>query len=594
MIENFLKLRIEPKGSRVEQKVKCPNCFDIGKTNINDTCLSINLDSGLYNCHKCSWKGCVKPIDFKPMYIKPNKTNFTKLSSEALKLFTDRGITQSVVINNKIVMSKDGSSIIFPYIVNNELINYKQRFINKKDFRQGKDAKAVMFNYDRCLNQKEIIVCEGEFDAMAFEVAGFTNATSVNQGAPNANDKNVDKKLECITNCYELFENAEKIYIAVDNDENGRRLKDELIRRFGAEKCLVTDFKECKDANDYLIKYNALELRKTITEAIEVPIDGVYNLNDVKLSMLDTFRNGKKRGTTTYWKEIDPAWTWRTGEVNIWTGYQNEGKSLFLESLCVLKAFYDGDSFAVFSPENTPVNDFYDNLIEIYIGKSADPIYKANQMEEEVYLEAMDFISSKFFVIYPERDFGLKTIFEKAKYLIKKKGIRHLIIDPYNTIEHQLKSGEREDLYISRFMSELKRFAIEFDISIHLVAHQLTPQKDAKGRYLRPDTNRIKGGGTFADKADNVLIVWRPERALDFSSTEVMFGSQKIKKQKLVGYPQDIININFNRKSNRYFIDDVSPFDTVDEMRTGELKEKIVYKPLLPNLNFDNETGLPF
>jgi twinkle protein len=590
MIDNFRNIRIEPKGNRVEQKVKCPNCFDIGKTNINDTCLSINLESGLYNCHKCGWKGCVKPIEFKPMYIKPQKKNFTKLSDEALKLFTDRGITQSVVNSNKIAMSKDGQSVIFPYLRNGELINYKQRFIDKKDFRQAKDAEPIMYNYDNCIGSKEIIVCEGEFDVMAFEVAGFKNATSVNQGAPNVNDKNVDKKLECVTNSYELFENAEKIYIAVDNDENGRRLKDELIRRFGAEKCLVTNFKDCKDANDYLIKYNALELKKTILEAIEVPVEGVYNLNDVKLSMLDSFRNGKKRGTTTYWKEIDKAWTWRTGEVNIWTGYQNEGKSLFLESLCVLKAFFDGDSFGIFSPENTPVNDFYDNLIEIYIGKSSDPIYKANQMSEEDYLEAMDFISSKFFVIYPEKDFNLETIFNKARYLIRKKGIRHLIIDPYNTVEHKMKSGEREDLYISRFMSELKRFAVENDISIHLVAHQLTPQKDTKGRYLRPDTNRIKGGGTFADKADNVLIVWRPDRALDFSSTLVLFGSQKIKKQKLVGIPQDIDAINYNRKTNRYYFDGKSPFDTVDEMRTGQIKE--VKSALVPNINFDNE--VPF
>ena len=91
------------------------------------------------------------------MYQKPTKHNFTKLSDEALKLFTDRGITQNVVNENKIVMSKDGQSVIFPYLRNGELINYKQRFIKEKDFRQAKDAEAIMFNYDRCKNQKEII-----------------------------------------------------------------------------------------------------------------------------------------------------------------------------------------------------------------------------------------------------------------------------------------------------------------------------------------------------------------------------------------------------------------------------------------------------
>ena len=582
MVNEFLNIGVQPKGNRLEQKVVCPNCIRIGKTNVKDTCLSINLESGLYNCHKCSWSGCVKPKDFKPMYVKPTKQNFTKLSDKALELFTQRGISQSVVIENKIAMSKDGQSIIFPYLRNGELINYKQRFLDKKDFRQGKDAEPIMYNYDRCNGQKEIIICEGEFDCMAFEEAGYTYVTSVNQGAPNENDKNIDKKLECITTCYEMFDNAEKIYLATDNDANGRRLKDELIRRLGAERCFSIDLSDCKDANEYLIKYNKLKLSDLIKNAKEIPVDGIFTAENEKLSMLDSFHNGKKRGQTTHWEDIDKAWTWRTGEVTIWTGYQNEGKSLFLQSLCLLRAFHDNEKFAFFSPENIPAGDFFDDMIETFVGKSTDPHFKQNQMSELEYLKSIDFVSNHFFLIYPSKDFEFETILEKAKYLVRKKGIRHFIIDPYNTVEHKLKPGEREDLYISRFMSELKRFALQNDIGIHLVAHQLTPQKDANGRYLRPDLNRIKGGGTFSDKADNVNFVWRPNRALDFSDTEVVFGSQKIKKQKLTGTPQDIIGINFLRKTNRYYINGRSPFDNLDKIKTPQ------QQVLTPNTEFDD------
>jgi hypothetical protein len=45
--------------------------------------------------------------------------------------------------------------------------------------------------------------------------------------------------------------------------------------------------------------------------------------------MLNGYRNGQNRGETTGVSEIDKAWTWRAKEVNLWTGYQNEGKSLF-------------------------------------------------------------------------------------------------------------------------------------------------------------------------------------------------------------------------------------------------------------------------
>ena len=116
-------------------------------------------------------------------------------------------------------------------------------------------------------------------------------------------------------------------------------------------------------------------------------------------------------------------------------------------------------------------------------------------------------------------------------------------------------------------MSELKRFALDYNISVHLVAHQVTPVKDNDGRYIKPDVNRIKGGGTFADKADNVMFVWRPERALDFSNTLVTFGSQKIKKQKLVGIPQEINDISFNVREQRYYYNGKTPFKKVDEIR---------------------------
>jgi twinkle protein len=602
--DKFYALGVQVKGNRTEQKCKCPNCVTVGKTNINDTCLSINLNTGLYNCHKCGWKGCVAESNYKPeemqiVYKIPTKPNITKLSDEALKFFESRGINQEVVLNNKIASTSDGNGVLFPYFRNGQLINYKTRLLKEKRFFQAKEAEPIMYNLDRITGQKEIIVCEGEFDALSFEVAGFTNHTSVNQGAPNENDANVDKKLECITNCYDVFENAETIYLAVDTDNNGIRLQKELIRRFGAEKCKIVDFNDCKDANEYLIKHGAFELVQLIKIAKDVKIEGIFNLEENLDSMLNGFRNGYARGQTTYIHEVDQAWKWRKGEVTLWTGYQNEGKSLLLNQLSVIKSYFDKDKFAVFSPENMPMDDFFNDLIEMLVGKTSDPYFGKLQMSEIEYLNASSFLNRHFFLVYPDFDFKIDTIFEKVKYLVRKQGIEHLIIDPYNTIEHMLRGGEREDLYISRFMAKLKRFAVENDISIQLVAHQITARPNDKdgGRYHKPNLNNIKGGGTFADKADNVVYVWRPNRALDFRCTQVMFGSQKIKKQKLVARPCDVDNIDFDFKANRYLFNGQTPFKEIDKQR-GILKtveELPEAKPLIiamPNEAFDNNLNI--
>lgn len=594
ILERFRDIGIYPVGNKAQQKIKCPNCVKEGKKNLNDPSLSIETNKGFYNCHKCGWKGCVKPREMQAMEIQykiPVKPNITSLNDEALKRFTDRGINQEVLIKNKIASSADGKAIVYPYFKNGSLVNYKTRMLAEKRFFQAKEAEPIIFNYDRVFGSKEIIITEGEDDALSWEVAGHENHTTVNQGAPNEKDTNVDKKLECITNCFEVFEQAETVYIAVDMDNNGIRLQKELIRRIGAEKCKIVDFIDCKDANEYLVKYGAFELSQRLKSSKEVRVDGVFTLQDNFDSMISGFRNGVKRGETTYSEEIDKAWRWRTGEVTLWTGYQNEGKSLMLNQLSLIKSYWDRDKFAVFSPENMPMDDFYNDLIEMLIGKTTDPYYKDYQMSEGEYLEAMSFIDKHFFLIYPEENFKLDTIFSKVEYLVRRYGIRHLIIDPYNTIEHLLNPGEREDLYISRFMARLKKFAVINDISIHLVAHQLTARKNKEdgNRYFKPDLNNIKGGGTFADKADNVLFVWRPNRAIDFRDTSVMFASQKIKKQKLVARPREIDDIHFDFKSNRYIIAGTSPLSKIDQHRCKKEKEEEI-----PKLNPDQAFGIEY
>tara|TARA_R100001463_G_scaffold52153_2_gene102896 strand:- start:3066 stop:4817 length:1752 start_codon:yes stop_codon:yes gene_type:complete len=573
-MQKFTDLGIQLKGNRSQQKLVCPNCIKLGKENYRDTCLSVNTNEGVYNCHKCGWQGKVKTqtniMEIKN-YKVPEKKNMKKLTDSGKEFLLSRGITEEVIANNKIVSTKDNRNILLPYFKNGKIVNYKTRGIDGKFFTQSRDAEPIIYNYDRCVDSEAIVICEGEMDSLSWEVAGVKFHTSVNMGAPNSNDKNIDKKLECISNCYEVFDNAKVIYIATDEDENGRNLQKELVRRFGAEKCLLVDLSPYKDANEVLISEGAESLQKRLKIASTPKVEGIFNVDDVSASMLDGFHNGQERGTTTYIDSVDKAWTWRNGEVNIWTGYQNEGKSLFLNQLATLKAVFDGWKFAVFSPENMPINDFFNDIIEMYIGRSSDPFHGNLQMTLEEYKEAMDFVKKHFFIIYPKKDFQLNTIFQKAKFLVKTKGIRSLIIDPYNTIQHRMRNGEREDLYISRFMSELKRFALDQNISVNLVAHQVTPMKDNEGRYIKPDVNKIKGGGTFADKADNVMFVWRPERALDYSSTLVTFGSQKIKKQKLVGTPQEINDISFSVKEQRYYFNGKTPFKKVDEHRTGKV-----------------------
>ena len=552
----------------------CPKCSESRKKK-KDKCMSVFWDTGLGQCNHCGETIQLHTYKKKQditVYKRPEILE-TEIPVKVLNYFNSRGISQSTIEYFKIgygtswmpQTKKDERCILFNYLYNGEHINIKYRD-GKKNFKLYKDAEKILYNLDSVVDDYVVFV-EGEFDAMSVHQSGFKSVVSV----PNGFNLKGNISLDYIDNYGHIFENIKKVIIAVDNDEAGRKGKDELVRRFGADVCEIVDFGDCKDANEYLMIHGKEKLKEVLDNAKPVKMDGVFYLEDVRKSILHTYKYGQKRGSTTYIPEIDKAWTWREGETTIWTGYQNEGKSLMLNQLCAIRAYWEDAKVAVFSPENMPLDDFYNDIIEMYIGKSADPYYSNNYMTSEEFEEGMEFVNKNFFLIYPDKDFTIDSIFERTRYLVKTKGIRTLIIDPYNTVEHKIKTGEREDLYISRFMAQIKRVNIELGISTHLVAHQLTPRKNDKdgGRYFKPDLNSIKGGGTFADKADNVNFVWRPNRAIDFKDRDVVFGSQKIKKQKLVGIPQEITDISFDIRQNRYLINGITPFTKITMDRKG-------------------------
>jgi twinkle protein len=294
--------------------------------------------------------------------------------------------------------------------------------------------------------------------------------------------------------------------------------------------------------------------------------NSILRIENVRDSMIEQFRNGKQPGSKTYVSDIDnitvngkfktKAWSWRQGEINLWTGYNNEGKSQMLIYLALMKALNEGKKFAFFSPENFPPDEFFDDMVHTITGKTTDRKNKEFDLSEDEYVGAIERILNMFFFVYPiannKPDFRISVIEEVFKYLAWEHDVFGVIVDPYIKIRHEMEPGEPEHLYASRFMMDRVNFTRENNVSYNLVMHQTTPRREKGDKnFPKPNLYSIKGGGTFADSADNVLTVWRPNRGSDPLSTEVSFISEKIKKQKLVGIPFEV-EMDFCRKRNRY------------------------------------------
>lgn len=589
----------------------CAHCSHTRKKN-KEKCCSVDLGTGKYTCSHCGRSGNLhtyrraESVGAKKEYKLPQiqKTNFTNLPDKVVEYFNGRGIKQDTLIRKEIMYKenewmpqpkKEVPVIMFPYFENEELVNIKYR-TGKKEFKMSKDAKLIPYNLDSGLQAARergyLIWCEGEIDALTYDQEGYPNVLSVPNGATvtpeeiteynetgDIKESKHNANLEYLDNVWKKIshEDIKLHYISTDSDAAGYKLRQELIRRLGASKCRLINHGQHKDANDAL-KYDGDPnvIKNMVDGAIEIKVPEIIYLVDVKESMLYDFDHGKPRGTTTYVTQINKAWTWRSTEINTWTGYNNEGKGTFLKYMNLLKARFGGQKKAVFTPEDMPVNDYYDDLIHMYIGKPVEA-WSDYQMSKKEYNLAMDFVQEYFYVINPKEP-KLSKIIDLFGYLVASKGVTSWDIDPYNTVWHDTKAGETIDLYISRFMGELKRFAVDSKTNGNLVAHQKTPDGRDKqtGNYPMPSLYKIKGGGTFSDKTDNVIVIWKPNRGNNPTDPAVKFISQKIKKWRLVGKPSEV-DLIFDWKTNRYLINDHSPLSSpLTTQSTIELEEEVV------------------
>lgn len=295
--------------------------------------------------------------------------------------------------------------------------------------------------------------------------------------------------------------------------------------------------------------------KELVYEAIDVtlPLTDVIYLDNVRDSMLLSFNTGRARGDTTHFNLIDERFRWKRGELTLMHGIMNQGKSTMIMQLCLMKAVYAGYKYAFFSPEQDPPDDFYDDLIHMYIGENTQKHY-ANQMPEAEYIRGMNFIKDHFYYIYPENESPTpEYINSRFLEVIKKHKVDGCVIDPYNQLDNDIrKNGGREDLYLSAFLSQQKRMAQQYQIFMVIIAHPKgNLSKNNKGDYEKPNVYDLSGGAMWSNKCDNVLCTYRPYYSSDYERRDVEFTSQKIKKQKLCGKP-GTVNLIFKSHSMRY------------------------------------------
>ena len=508
----------------------CPLCsHDRKPKNTKAKCASYDWERGLGTCHNCNTSFQLHTYQRKgaseKVYVRPAEVVHKPPASKVVEWFKTRGISQQTLTDLRIsegpeFMPQTGKTenvIKFNYFMGDQLINVKYRD-GRKNFKLYKGAEKVFYNINSIIGYEYCVIVEGEMDVLALHEAGITNAISVPNGA-TLNSNNLDYLDACI----DYFEDKEKIILAVDTDEAGIALQTELVRRLGSEACYLASFEDCKDANEYLQKYGKEKLSERISGARPVPLENVTTFRDIEDEVTDFVKNGFKPGFQVGLQNFDDIFSTYTGQFITVTGIPSSGKSDFVDQMVVGYNNNYGWKTAFASPENQPTYLHAHKLMR----KHWQGMPTRDDINGEKWNQVADHCNTNYFHIDMER-YTLESVLRKGAELVKRKGIKCLVIDPFNKVRDIDCKTEDVNRYTMEYLSKIEIFAKKYDVLVFIVAHPTKMYKNQDGKIEEPTMYNIKGGGEWYDASYHGILVHR-----DYEQKTVKAKVLKVKFQNL-------------------------------------------------------------
>lgn len=391
-----------------------------------------------------------------------------------------------------------------PYVENGKSINHKYRMTSEKRHQMDPGAPLTLWNHDVLLedSDKPLVICEGEWDAMIAISCGW-RAVSVPNGAPPAETPDVAnaKRYEYLWRARDAINRVKSFILATDGDSAGKSLRADLVSLLGADRCSFVEYPDgCKDLNEVFLGNGPEGVASTLNNAKAYPVRGLYKMSDfpdvpeVRGLPLGIECMGDKM-------EIVP------GTLTVFTGYSNMGKSTVMNTI-VAHAIDQGVTVCVASFETMPRPILRDGIAKAMLACDNNsfhghPSLPAAYAQIERHLKI---ISN---AIDDDLEFDIDSFLELARVAVARDGVRLIVLDPWNELEHKRRRDETLTEYVGRAIRAVKRFARLHNVSFWIVAHPTKPQK---GVNQIPSLYDISDSANWSNKADYGLVYHRPDK----------------------------------------------------------------------------------
>ncbi len=328
---------------------------------------------GLFFCHRCEAKGSLNRIKYHfgdkvddedifkgrkiQVYNEACDYYFNKLDKDALSYLMDgRGLSLELIEQNKLGVAKEGlnshllslnftideiqstglvwdtgkdffndGTIIIPYFDQGECVQLRgrDRKAKKNKYKTPPGQAGLLFNTDTLHDAEEVIITEGEFDALVLEDLGY-NAV----GVPGSRAFKGEWG--------RFFSEARRVYVAFDNDDAGREGSESVASHLGAKARIVEmprhePGKPKVDITHYFIEQG--NRKEDFDHLLRISSTGVLiRVEDAFSAWLDREGNPNLKGLQLGYETLDKiiAPGMLQGQVGIFLARTGSGKTVMM------------------------------------------------------------------------------------------------------------------------------------------------------------------------------------------------------------------------------------------------------------------------
>lgn len=430
-------------------------------------------------------------------YKRPDKPKCSAPKSAVKEYLTSRGVSDDAIRLYRV--AEDGRVMVFPSLVNGELIHVKFLKVDRENGKKvswtSSETEPVLFGWQAIDdNAREVTLTEGEIDALTAWGYGFP-ALSVPFGGGKGN------KQQWIEREFDRLARFERIYLALDMDAEGEVAAQEITERLGRHRCFrVTlphkDLNECRQKG-----VSEDQIRRCFDAAQTLDPDELCRAGQFTNAVIDLFHptGDREQGYSLPYGKVARKVLFRPGEMSIWTGASGHGKSQVLSHASVHWG-QEGARVCIASLEMHPRQ-----LLKRMVKQAGN----VDRPTVDYIRAIMGWIDEWLLVFNLVGKSGVKRLLEVFEYARARYGCDVFVIDSLMRMGIGSEDYEGQEKAVFQIVS----WAVEKGVHVHLVAH--ARKADQKNGGQAPETEDIKGASEIGSNAFNIISVFRNRKVED-------------------------------------------------------------------------------